>query len=103
MIREWAPVFPAYDLASNKGYRSPTHIASLRRQGPSPLHRQSFAPVWMAASPQEVLEFMHSQVEAGFEEDEPFPPAASPEEVASQDDGAEAESAVASLADLGPA
>jgi ribonuclease HII len=58
MICEWASVFPAYDLASNKGYRSPSHIASLRQYGPSPLHRQSFAPVWMAASPQEALEFM---------------------------------------------
>lgn len=58
MIREWAAVFPAYDLASNKGYRSPKHIASLQQYGPSPLHRQSFAPVWMAASPQEVLDFL---------------------------------------------
>ncbi len=66
MIRDWAPLFPAYDLASNKGYRSPKHIASLRQYGPSPLHRQSFAPVWMAASPQEALEFMRSQ---GVEEE----------------------------------
>lgn len=58
MIRSWAPVFPAYDLASNKGYRSPSHIASLRKYGPSPLHRQSFAPVWKAASPQQALEFV---------------------------------------------
>ncbi|MGI9103446.1 MAG: ribonuclease HII [Terriglobales bacterium] len=58
LVSRWAPVFPAYDLASNKGYRSPKHIASLRRFGPSPLHRQSFAPVWMAQHPQQVLEFM---------------------------------------------
>lgn len=58
LIRQWAPVFPHYDLASNKGYRSPKHIASLREHGPSPLHRQSFAPVWLAASQQEVMEFM---------------------------------------------
>jgi ribonuclease HII len=61
LVRRWAPVFPAYDLASNKGYRSPKHIASLRKFGPSPLHRQSFAPVWMAQHPQEVLEFMLSE------------------------------------------
>jgi len=30
----------------------------LREHGPSPLHRQSFAPVWQAPVPQEVLEFM---------------------------------------------
>jgi ribonuclease HII len=61
IIRQWDPVFPAYGLASNKGYRSPRHIASLKQYGPSPLHRQSFAPVWMAASPQEVMEFMRVQ------------------------------------------
>lgn len=60
LICDWAPVFPHYDLASNKGYRSPKHIASLREHGPSPLHRQSFAPVWLASSQQEVLEFMSS-------------------------------------------
>jgi ribonuclease HII len=58
LVSRWAPVFPAYDLASNKGYRSPKHIASLRKYGPSPLHRLSFAPVWMAQHPQAVLEFM---------------------------------------------
>ncbi|HXZ78717.1 MAG TPA: ribonuclease HII [Terriglobales bacterium] len=58
MISAWAPVFPAYDLASNKGYRSPKHLKALREYGPSPLHRQSFAPVWNAASPQEALEFI---------------------------------------------
>ena len=63
LVSRWAPVFPAYDLASNKGYRSPKHIASLRQFGPSPLHRQSFAPVWNAAHPQEVLEFMLGEEE----------------------------------------
>lgn len=57
-IREWDPVFPAYGLASNKGYSTPRHLAALREHGPSPLHRQSFAPVWNAPVPQEVLEFM---------------------------------------------
>ena len=58
MISAWDPVFPAYKLASNKGYRSPAHIAALQQYGPSPLHRQSFYPVWNAASPQEALAFM---------------------------------------------
>ena len=47
MIRRWDPVYPQYDLASNKGYRSPKHIAALEEYGPTPLHRLSFAPVWM--------------------------------------------------------
>jgi ribonuclease HII len=58
MVSEWDPVFPAYGLASNKGYSTPHHLAALREHGPSPLHRQSFAPVWMAPVPQEVLGFM---------------------------------------------
>jgi ribonuclease HII len=57
-ISAWDPIFPAYGLASNKGYSTPRHIAALREFGPSPLHRQSFAPVWNAPVPQEVLEFM---------------------------------------------
>ena len=58
MIAAWDPVFPMYGLASNKGYSTPQHIAALREYGPSPLHRQSFAPVWNAPVPQEVLGFM---------------------------------------------
>jgi len=58
MMRAWDPVFPLYGLASNKGYSTPRHIAALREHGPSPLHRQSFAPVWMNPVPQEVLAFM---------------------------------------------
>jgi ribonuclease HII len=58
MIAAWDPVFPVYGLASNKGYCTPRHLAALREHGPSPLHRQSFAPVWSAPIPQEVLGFM---------------------------------------------
>ncbi len=61
MVAEWDPVFPVYGLASNKGYSTPHHLAALREHGPSPLHRQSFAPVWNAPVPQEVLSFMLEQ------------------------------------------
>ena len=37
--------FPGYGLAENKGYGTPDHLEALKRLGPSPLHRQSFAPV----------------------------------------------------------
>jgi ribonuclease HII len=69
MISAWDPVFPIYGLASNKGYCTPRHLAALREHGPSPLHRQSFAPVWSAPIPQEVLGFMlEESVEESFEE-----------------------------------
>jgi ribonuclease HII len=29
----------------HKGYPTPSHLAALRRLGPSPQHRRSFAPV----------------------------------------------------------
>ena len=53
MMRRWDPVYPQYDLASNKGYRSPKHLAALRDHGPTPLHRLSFAPVWMLTTTQQ--------------------------------------------------
>ena len=58
LIRRWDPVYPAYGLASNKGYSTRKHIVALRELGPSPLHRQSFAPVWTAKVPNEALECM---------------------------------------------
>jgi ribonuclease HII len=63
LIVEWDPVFPVYGLASNKGYSTPHHLTALREHGPSPLHRQSFAPVWNAPVPQDVLAFMLQEEE----------------------------------------
>jgi len=71
MVREWDPVFPVYGLASNKGYSTPHHVAALRQHGPSPLHRQSFAPVWNNPVPQEVLAFMLDEAARSVEESEP--------------------------------
>lgn len=63
MMREFDGVYPGYGLASNKGYSTPFHKQMLREVGPSALHRQSFAPVWMtnATTPQELLEFMQEE------------------------------------------
>ncbi len=58
---EWDAVFPAYGLASHKGYSTPKHLAALRELGPTPLHRQSFAPVWQNPIPQEVFAFMEEE------------------------------------------
>jgi ribonuclease HII len=37
--------FPGYGLARHKGYATRYHLEQLRRQGPTPMHRRSFAPV----------------------------------------------------------
>jgi ribonuclease HII len=58
MMCEWDAVFPAYGLAAHKGYCTPKHLAALRELGPTPLHRQSFAPVWQNPVPQEAFAFM---------------------------------------------
>jgi ribonuclease HII len=37
--------YPGFALATHKGYGTPEHLAALRQQAPSPLHRRSFSPV----------------------------------------------------------
>ena len=35
---------PGYGFSQHKGYGTPLHLEALRRLGPSPIHRRSFAP-----------------------------------------------------------
>lgn len=42
---EYDRTYPAYGFARHKGYPTPEHLAALRRHGPCPIHRHSFAPV----------------------------------------------------------
>lgn len=44
-MNRWQTIFPAYNLASNKGYSTPDHKRALRNHGPTSLHRFSFEPV----------------------------------------------------------
>jgi ribonuclease HII len=37
--------YPEYGFARHMGYPTPQHLAALRRLGPTPAHRRSFAPV----------------------------------------------------------
>ncbi len=37
--------YPEYGFARHMGYATPQHLAALRRLGPTPAHRRSFAPV----------------------------------------------------------
>jgi ribonuclease HII len=38
-------LYPEYGFSRHKGYPTPAHLDALRRYGPCPCHRQSFAPV----------------------------------------------------------
>ena len=42
--------YPGYGFARNKGYGTPEHLELLRRLGPCPLHRRTFAPVQVLVS-----------------------------------------------------
>lgn len=46
--------YPGYDFGRHKGYGTRAHSAALRRHGPCPEHRRSFAPVRAAAARQTV-------------------------------------------------
>lgn len=64
LLRQWDGVFPQYGLAAHKGYSTPQHLESLALHGPSPMHRQTFAPVWNSTRPQELLDFMLMEEDA---------------------------------------
>lgn len=44
-MEELDQFYPQYGLAHNKGYSTADHLEALRRFGPTPLHRFSYAPV----------------------------------------------------------
>jgi len=59
-MEEFDDIYPQYGLAQNKGYATPDHLEALRRLGPTPLHRFSYAPVreagcWASGATQEPL------------------------------------------------
>ena len=59
-MEEFDQLYPQYGLAQHKGYGTPDHLEALRRHGPTPLHRFSYAPVresrcWAAGAVQNLL------------------------------------------------
>jgi len=50
LMIEAAKAHPQYGWERNKGYGTKEHMAALQEYGPTPLHRQSFAPVARAIS-----------------------------------------------------
>jgi ribonuclease HII len=49
IMRALAPRYPGYGWETNVGYATAAHGTALRRLGPTPHHRRSFAPVRLAA------------------------------------------------------
>ncbi len=45
LMIEMDALYPGYGFAGHKGYHAPIHVESLRKLGPSPIHRLGWAPV----------------------------------------------------------
>jgi ribonuclease HII len=45
LMVEYANRYPEYGFDQHKGYGTARHLAALRKHGPCPIHRRSFAPV----------------------------------------------------------
>ncbi|RFU71268.1 ribonuclease HII [Peribacillus saganii] len=45
MMKDYAQQYPQYGFETNMGYGTPFHLEALKRYGPCPWHRKSFAPV----------------------------------------------------------
>ncbi|MCX7872419.1 MAG: ribonuclease HII [Verrucomicrobiae bacterium] len=45
IMLEYDKKYPSYGFSSHKGYGTAEHLESIRRLGPCPIHRKSFAPL----------------------------------------------------------
>jgi ribonuclease HII len=45
IMQTWHRRFPGYGFGRHKGYGTPEHLLALRRLGPSPIHRLTYAPM----------------------------------------------------------
>lgn len=45
MMSEFDEQYPQYGFKKNKGYGTAEHLAALKRFGPTPIHRKTFAPI----------------------------------------------------------
>ena len=45
LMQELEEMYPGYGFARHKGYGTSIHLAALKRLGPCPIHRLSFAPL----------------------------------------------------------
>lgn len=51
LMAEAAATYPEFGFERNFGYPTPDHLEALRRHGPCPIHRTSFAPVQLRLQP----------------------------------------------------
>lgn len=61
LLLEFEERYPGYGFASHKGYGTAAHLAALKRLGPTPEHRRSFAPVADILAPELPLDFSSTE------------------------------------------
>lgn len=57
IMLEYDALWPEYGFASHKGYGTELHLERLRKYGPCPIHRRSFAPVAERIAPTQLTLF----------------------------------------------
>ncbi|HEY0307681.1 MAG TPA: ribonuclease HII [Acidobacteriaceae bacterium] len=79
--------FPAYGLASHKGYGTPFHRRALAEFGPTPLHRKTFAPVAALQVEEAALELDFAEGDVLFDElaANPTHPISTPQPIPEED------------------
>lgn len=45
LMDDYAQLYPEYGFERNAGYGTKEHLAAIKKYGPSPIHRKTFAPV----------------------------------------------------------
>jgi ribonuclease HII len=45
LMEKYAVIYPQYGFEKNKGYGTAAHMLALKKYGPCPIHRKTFAPV----------------------------------------------------------
>ncbi|KAL4436728.1 hypothetical protein ABPG75_003867 [Micractinium tetrahymenae] len=53
LMEAYHQTWPQYNFAGHKGYCVPEHVEAIRRHGPCPVHRRTFAPIktWFPLEP----------------------------------------------------
>jgi len=51
IMLKYAEQYPEYGFEKHKGYGTSLHLEALKKHGPCPIHRQTFAPVSRLSSP----------------------------------------------------
>lgn len=55
IMEKYALEYPGYGFEKHKGYGTKAHLEALKKLGPCPIHRQSFAPVKLCVKEQKWL------------------------------------------------